>query len=237
MASTDWTALTNSLAIGIIDRGVTNGIARPPGGGNFLHAFHSIEVPDPAGAVGFFANMVNFAPHAKGVSIRGCVKRLPSGGPEGFAPFFFASLQGSLITSKGYLLGLANDDPYHLVLKKGAPSEGLQDLAPAPSVNGILLRSGASFAQDTWHHLRLDVIANDNGDVILQCFQNDLVANPLGGAPVWVPIAGMEEYKDDTLGINSGTAPYTSGRSGFAFHASDVTRRAAFDHIEVFRQQ
>lgn len=236
MASADWTFLTNSLAAGVVDRGVTTGITRPSGGGSFLYGMNSVDVPGTPGAVGLFTNQVNFAPHAKGVSIRGTIKRLPSGGPTGFAPFYFACLQGSTIASKGYLLGLADDDPYHLVLRKGAPSEGLADLAPDPDANGILLRSGTSFAQDTWHHLRLDVIVNANGDVIIQCFQNDLAANPLSGAPVWTAIPGMEEFIDDTLGINSGTAPYTSGRSGFGMYVEDVTRRAAWDHIQVFRQ-
>jgi len=237
VSSTDWTFLTNSLAAGVVDRGATTGIARPPGGGNFLYGFNSLSVPAAPGAVGLFTNQVNFAPHAKGVSIRGCVKRLPSGGPTGFSPFFFACLQGAEVTHEGYLLGCGDDDPYRLILRKGAPANGLPDLVPAPAANGILLRSGAGFAQDTWHHLRLDVIVNVNGDVLLQCFENDLDANPLSGAPVWTPIVGMEEFIDDTLGINSGSAPFTSGRSGFGIHVEDVTRRAAFDHIQVFRQQ
>lgn len=236
MSSSDWTFLTNSLAAGVVDRGATTGIARPPGGGNFLYGFNSLSVPNPAGAVGLFTNQVNFAPHAKGVSIRGCMKRLPSGGPTGFSPFFFANLQGNLITNLGYLFGCADDDPYHLVVRKGAPFNGLQDLEPDPDANGILLRSGGSFAQDTWHHLRMDVIVNANGDVLIQCFSNDVDANPLSGAPVWVPIVGMEQFIDDTLGINSGSAPFTSGRSGFGFACEDVTRRAAFDHIQINRQ-
>lgn len=37
-------------------------------------------------------------------------------------------------------------------------------------------------------------------------------------------------------GINSGSQPLTSGRGGFGFSVKDVTRRAYFDHLELFRQ-
>lgn len=234
MAEADWTLLTDSLDSVTVDRGVTTGIARPPGGGNFAHGFNSLVVA--AGAVGLFANQVNFAPMAKGASIRGAIKRLPSGGPTGFSPFLFAGHQGTSVNDAGYLLGLADGDPYHLVLKKGTMADGVPDLAPVPASNGVLLRSAATFNPDTWHHLRLDMIVNLNGDVLLQVFENDLDANPLGGAPVWVAVPGMEQFIDDALQINSGSPAFTSGRGGFGFHSEDVTRRAAFDHVEVFRQ-
>jgi hypothetical protein len=233
MAQSDWTVLSDSLAIGVIDRGVTTGIARPNGGGNFVHAFNSLAVA--TGASGLFTNQVNFAPMAKGGSIRFTVKRLPSGGLTGFAPMAFIGLQGNSVNNLGYLLGLSDNDPSHIVLKKGAPSAGLADAAPDPGVNGILLRSNEAFDNDTWLHLRLDMIVNDNGDVILQVFRNDLDANAVS-APVWVALPGMEEFVDDALSINSGSAPYVSGRAGFAMYANDVTRRAAFDHVAIARQ-
>ena len=43
MAETDWTELTDGLDINVVDRGVTNGIARPPGGGSFLFGFNSLS--------------------------------------------------------------------------------------------------------------------------------------------------------------------------------------------------
>jgi hypothetical protein len=100
----------------------------------------------------------------------------------------------------------------------------------------VLLRSSASFSQGTWLHVRLDVIVNDNGDVVLAVFQNELAVHPLGTAPDWKPIAGMADFIDDQLGINSGTQPLTAGRGGFGFVVSDVTRRGYFDNIELARQ-
>jgi hypothetical protein len=87
MASTDWTYLNDGLDIATVDRGVTAGIARPPGGGSFLFGFNSLTAAK--GAVGLFANLVNFAPMAKGGSIRGCLQRGPGGGPTAFSPSLF----------------------------------------------------------------------------------------------------------------------------------------------------
>lgn len=41
--------------------------------------------------------------------------------------------------------------------------------------------------QYKWFHLRLDVLIQPNGDVTLQVFENDLVANPIdpGNSPTW----------------------------------------------------
>ena len=109
---------------------------------------------------------------------------------------------------------------------------------PGPTADGpgVLLKSAASFAQATWLHLRLDVIVNTNGDVVLKVFQNDLALHALGTPPDWQPVSGMVEFIDDHLGINSGSQPLTSGRGGFGFSVKDVTRRAYFDHLELFRQ-
>lgn len=79
MAEADWTYLNDGLDIATVDRGVTAGIARPPGGGSFLFAFNSLAAVQ--GAVGLFCNLVDFASMAKGASIRGCVQRWPGGGP------------------------------------------------------------------------------------------------------------------------------------------------------------
>ena len=230
MASTDWAYLNDGLDIATVDRGVTAGIARPPGGGNFVFAFNSLTADQ--GAVGLFTALSGFAFMAKGGSIRGVMQRGPGGGPTGFSPFLFLCCQGLSVNDKAYLLGLSDDEPHRIALRKGTVAVGLPD-ADGP---GVLLKSEASFTQGTWVHLRLDVIVNTNGDVVLKVYQNDVVTHPLGTAPDWQPVAGMVEFIDDALGINSGTQPLAWGRGGFGFAVKDVTRRGYFDHLELLRQ-
>lgn len=232
MAETDWTELTDGLDINVVDRGVTTGIARPPGGGSFLFGFNSLSTS--AGAVGFFTNQPSFAPMAKGGSIRGVVQRGLSGGPTGFSPFIFMGAQGPSVNDLAYLVGLSDDDPHKIILKKGVVVAGIP--AAATPGAGILRTSVVTFAPGAFLHLRLDMVVNLNGDVLIDVFENDLGAQPLGTTPSWQPVSGMAQFIDDALGINTGSQPFTSGRAGFGFQTEDVTRRSFFDHVEVFRQ-
>lgn len=231
MAEADWTFLTGSAAAASIDRGVTTGIARPNGGGSFVFGFHSRV--NTALAAGLYANGASFTPMAKGASIRGAVKRGLSAGPTLFSPFLFVGGQSNAMTANAYMLGLEDDDPHQIVLRKGALNEGIP--SDAAGSGGVLAKSTASFDADTWHHLRLDMVVNGNGDVILQAFSSDLDSNTVA-VPSWVAIPGLEEFIDDALGINSGSVPYTSGYGGFGFESNDVSRRAFFDHIQLLRQ-
>lgn len=233
MAQADWTELNDSLSSGSVARGVSAGFTPPPGGGSFVFGFNSLDTS--IGAVGSFCNLTDFAPMAKGGRITAALKRAPSGGPLGFSAFIFIGLGGPSVNDAGYLLGLSDANPSRIVLRKGTVSGGLPDLEPA-SGNGILRRSTTTVNLDQWIHLRLDMIVNDIGDVRLQVFQNDLAAHALGTSPTWTAIPGMAEFVDDGLGVNSGSAPFTSGRAGWAFRTNDVTRRAQIDHLEVRRQ-
>lgn len=232
MAETDWTLLNDGLDIKTIDRGVTNGIARPPGGLDFLFGFNSLCTTQ--GAVGYFTNEDGFAPMAKGGSIRAAVQRGISGGSVGFSPLLFLGCQGTSVYDKAYLLGLSDDDPHRIALRKGAIVSGVP--AANASGAGILRASVKTQELGTFVHLRLDMVVNANGDVLLDVFENDLSEHPLGATPDWQPVGGMDQFVDDALGINTGSQPLTSGRAGFGFESHDVTRRAFFDHVEVFRQ-
>lgn len=233
MASSDWTFVTDSLDAATVDRGVSAGFTPPNGGGSFVYGFNSLAVT--LGAVALFTNQANFAPTSalKGGVLTGAIKRAISGGALNFAPFLFIGLQGTTINDNGYLLGLGDGDPHHIVLRKGRLVDGVPD--SAPGVNGVLRRSSATFSPDTWLHLRIDMIVNVNTDVRLQMFRNNLNANPVS-SPVWVAEPGLEEFVDDALGVNSGSQPYTTSRFGFGFYSKDVSRRGFFDHITVARQ-
>lgn len=231
MAQADWTVLTNSQAIGTVDRGVTTGVPRPTGGGDFVYGFNSLAVTP--GAVGLFLNLANFAPMAKGGVIAGAIQRGLSGGPQNFSPYLFIGAQGADVNDNAYMLGLEDNEPHRIVLRKGKMLDGVGNAAPG--ANGTLRRSTAAFNASTWLHLRLDMVVNLNGDVLLHCFQNDLTVNSVI-APNWTAIPGMDVFVDDALGVNSGSAAYTSGRVGFGFSSQDVSRRGYFDQIEPYRQ-
>lgn len=247
MGSADWTEATSGLNGASVDRGVTTGIARPPGGGAFIFGFNSLV--NTPGAVAFYTNQVNFAPTLanKGGSIRGAIQRGPSAGAIKFSPFFFLLGQGTDVADSAYILGLQDDDPHRIALRKGSLVQGLPSASPGSS--GILRRSTATFANGKYLQLRLDAIVNLNGDVILKVFQNDLDA--LGAdvtTPIWAPVAGIENpalvgshgagtaFVDDALAINSGSAPFTSGYMGYGFQTGDISRRGFFDQIEAMRQ-
>lgn len=253
MGSTNWTALTDDLDNATLDRGVTTGIARPAGGGSFVFGFNSLNTSQ--GGAGYFANQANFAPTPalKGGSIRAAIKRGVSGGKINFAPLLFLLGQGPSMNDNAYILGLSDDDPHRIVLRKGSIVSGVPSAAPGAS--GVLRRSTNTYQADTWLHLRLDAVVNQNTDVILKVFQSDLTAHNVD-SPVWVPVPGIEDatlkvthgdgtaFVDDALGVNSGLLnltgaliqPFTSGRMGYAFQTKDVSRRGFFDQIECMRQ-
>lgn len=230
MGAADWTFMDDGLDLAAVARGVTAGFAAPPGGGRFVFGFHSLGTA--RGAVGLFVNQVDFAPMARGGSVRACLQRAPSGSPTGFAPYLFLCAQGASVNDSGYLLGLSDEDPHRLVLRKGSLAAGIG----ASDGPGALLHSNESFREGTWLHVRLDAIVQDSGDVVLNVYRNDLGHQPLGTAPRWEPVPGMPSFIDDALGIRTGAAPFRSGRGGFGFASRDVTRRVLVDHVEVLRQ-
>jgi len=240
MAEADWTELASSLSTGDVLRGASAGFVPPNGGGSFVFGFNSITATP--GTVGRFTNLANFAPMAKGGRITGAVQRAVSGGNAGFSPFLFIGLQGFDVSDLGYSLGMSDEAPHHIVLRKGAINGGIP--SDDPGTNGVLAKGTLSYPAGTWLHLRLDMVANLNGDVVLLAFASDLDANAVG-APVWEEIPGMEwtpapdtgrAYIDDAIGANSGSAPYADGRAGYAFQTADVARRGFFDHVTVSRQ-
>ena len=245
MAETDWTLLNNSQDANTVARGVTAGAVKPNSAvtNSFVYGFNSLLATE--GAIGWYCNRANFAPMqndgaaATGGSIRGCVKRGTSSAPQtGFAPMLFINLKSGLSASPavedtGYLLGLEDSDPHRVVLAKRAPRAGL---TVTTSDKSIMRVSSVSFPPDTWLHLRLDAIFNQNGDVVLRCFRNDLALNTIQ-APNWQPIPGMDDFIDDAIAVNTGSTPLKGGFAGFAFFSKDLQKRAYFDHLEVLRQK
>ena len=237
MAETDFTLFGADAAT--IKRGVTAGIQPPNGGGNFVFGFNSQVASKQA--VGLYHNQGDFSPlvdgssNPTGCSVRGVLQRGVSTAPVGFATGLFGCLQGAsapTISDVGYILSLADNDPSEIRLIKGTP---LSMVSLAADSTTILRSSSANYLWGTWLQLRLDVIVNPNGDVILRCFQSDLNTYPVSN-PNWQPISGMDDFVDDALGINSNSNPLAGGWGGWCFAASIDGGRGFVDHFELHRQ-
>lgn len=244
MAQSDWGQLVSSLTENDVLRGPTAGVEQPPGGGS--HVFGMRSVGSVAGALAMYALQNNFSPVAggRGGRITGVLRRSGLGASVGFAPFLFFCAQGNTIGAAAYILGLSDENNSKIQLRKGSVLSGLEPVplvSPAIAPN-VLMRSTNAFPAETWQHLRLDVIIQGTGDVILQVFRNDLNLHP-ANSPVWAQIPGMEGpytgfagFVDDALGINTGSPPLSGGYAGFAGRFDSSNRAAYFDHITVDRQ-
>lgn len=232
MASGDWTEAVGILSSGDLARGVTKGVAKPSGGGDFVFGVNSLT--NTVGAYARYTNQAGFAPMTKGAVVMGALVRATSAGLKAFSGFLFAGLPGTNIAGTAYILGLSDGDPSHIELRKGKLSEGLPDEAPG-GANKILRRSTAIVAPDEWAHLRLEVVCNDNGDVVLSVHRNDLAVHGVD-SPVFETIDGMDPFIDDALQVNTGSAPLIGGRAGFGAAVADVNRRVYFDQLAVSRQ-
>lgn len=241
MGAADWTVAANSLGTGDVLKGSSAGITPPPGGGSFAYGFNSIST-NP-GAVALFTNQLNFNPMASGGRISGALKRVPGGGSTGWSSFLFMGLQADDVDAVCYMVGLSDASPSKIILRKGVLSEGFPAETVDPLNNGVLALSAGSIPDDTWIHLRMDVVLNTNGDVVLSVFQNNLNSNDVED-PVFNPVTGMDAitpgsgaaFIDDVLGVNTGSVPLVGGRAGFGFEVADSNRISFFDHIEIARQ-
>jgi hypothetical protein len=248
MAETDFTLLSGSLPENQARRGVTGGVARPPTSGtnNFILgvnaiapvtgvvAWHRNDNPDPGDPP--------FAPALGSSAVEAVIQRQGAGG----GTFVFASAGSASVGARAYVLGLSSSSPSRLVLRKadtsytpgGGISDGVPDMPPDPTQNGVLLRSTSTYALGTWVHVRLEVVVNGNDDVWVRALVNDLTEHPLGTAPSWEIPPGMEGpfypavsgFCDDGLAVNTGTVPYTSGFMGLGVHVTGMGRRGYFDN-------
>ncbi len=176
-------------------------------------------------------------PATKGGLASMALNRATSGGASGWAPFVFVNLGGTDVANEAYMLGIADASPGHIVLRKGALSGGLPDVAPGTS--GVIWRSDEVVAIDEWAHIRLMVAGNANGDAVITCWRSDLAAHAIT-SPTWVAIAGQRlaagggtvadtGITDDGAGIITGSPAFTSGYMGYGVHVSNTARVALVD--------
>lgn len=240
MGSADFAYLTGSLSQSAVSVKVTTGTTKPSGGGDFARVAHSLD--NVVGAVGSYVTQVGFSPMLKGCDISCAMVRLPSGGTTGWSCFTFNSLTGNSVNDHCYMLGLSDSDPSFITLRKGALVLGLPDDEPL-GASKVLRVGTVPVPIGQWVHLRLEAVSQTFGDVFLNVWQNDLDAN-LVSAPDWQEVPGIERdyngiavsFIDDAVGINTESTPLVGGRAGIGLRVEDVTRRCAFDHIQVRRQ-
>jgi len=233
MASADWTLISDVASSGDIKRGVTAGITPPPSGVSNVFTYGMASQTNTPGTVALYSSLGGFAPLTKGGEVRAAMLRKGSAGTTLYAPFIFLGLNGTGSTNLAYILGLSDSEPSHITLRKGTLAGGVPDAIVGSQ--GVLARSSFTVAKDTWTHLRLEVVNNPGGDVVLNCYQSDLSAHNVD-SPSWVAIPGLGQIIDDALGINTGSAPLIGGRVGFGMVSSDVGRVVAFDQCITIAQ-
>jgi hypothetical protein len=221
-------------------RNATFGLSPPNGGGSALFAINSIVSID--GHVMVQNAVAGFSPMPGGGSMRVAMKRALSGGTSGWSGLMFICSNTNDTGGTAYMLGLEDKSPSRIVLAKGTLNLGI----PGVSDGGvqILRTSTKTIPVNDWVHLRVDAIVQGSGDVVLRFYESDLVANPIT-APVWTPIACTDAWTgqfadgyfiDDVAGINTNSAPLTSGHCGFGSKVTDISRRAYFDGAQLIQQ-
>lgn len=233
MAQGDWTEFDDDLDSSILKREPTGGLTPPPGGGTYVFAFNSLEQAE--GAAGLYVDLANFNPiaSAKGCQVTGALRKGP-GSATGYSAFLVALARATSVNDNAYLIGFEGSDPARIKVYKGPIVNGIPSTDPE-SGGVTLMASDESFDIDEWVHIRVDVIVQPSGDVLIKVFKNDLSSHNVD-SPSWVPLAGCEEFVDDILGINSGSLPYDGGYVGFGCEVNGVSKRAQFDYLTVTRQ-
>lgn len=240
MAEADWTDFTNGLPAADVRKGVTLAFTPPdsaaPISGSFTWFFNTLTTTVGI-AARFIAAGVDggaFTPTSggKGGSIRACIRRY--NGQSGYYPFIAlvdSNDVAGATPAKGYILGLTNSgSTAKLMLRKGVLNADMPDDASNLRV------STGTYGTD-WVDIRLDLILNPQGDVVLNVYENDLDAHQPDN-PTWVAVPGMDQFVDDSGGILTGSVP-TTGEYYFAYgiyNAGQASRAALFDFIEAARQ-
>ena len=189
---------------------------------------------DP-GFGGYYLNLANFIPVAgtrKCGSIRAAMKRYSSS--PTCSPIMGFMLGTDPGVSEGYMLGLSGATAYQIALKKGTPASGLDP--NSAQVLRLATDSHTTVGDSAlgWFHLRLDVLVNPHGEVVLNCYEN-ILGNVT--APTWTAIDGMTQFIDDSMGILTLTPPHVTGfYAFFGQYSNTVGACTLWDQVEVYRQ-
>ncbi|MBM4370145.1 MAG: hypothetical protein FJ098_00725 [Deltaproteobacteria bacterium] len=237
MSQANWNDLASpALDTSKVNRGVTNALTPPTGGGSFVYGFKSLDTS--TGVAGKVCNIAGTAPITgtkKCGRMSAVMKKYTASSLTSvYAPFFGFLVGVDVSSSYGYFLSLSDDVSYRIILKKGLLTGGL-----SAGDAGVLRQSTQGYTNygdgtSGWFHLRLDVLVNPHGEVVLSTKLNTGTI----AAPVWSAVAGMADYTDDAIGILSGTSPYLQGFYLVYGHYTESASGAVslFDQIEPLRQ-
>ncbi len=230
MASTDWTPFVNQASSAELVVGATMAPSLSPPDGSFSFGGRALVSGEK------FSGMLynGFYPLAsgKGGSIRAYLrKHTPITGTAAYAPMiFFADDYDMVQDPSGYILGLSEGAPYYIMLAKGKLSNGLKTTAA-----GKLQLGTTPYDSAQWIGLRLDLIHNPQGDLVLDVYYDSAGAP---AAPVWARPAGISAaFVDDRLGVLSGSLPNVSQKyMGFGVYTNALGAVAAIDYVRAFQQ-
>lgn len=227
MGEAHWTHMTGSAPAEDISWGYTDNGSFGAPSGNRVFGFHSLNPVEAVAAMN--AEGMSYSPISgqMGGVITAHLRRFTTGAGYGTAIFFIDSTNAA--SGRAYVLGLSQEYPYRIVLKKGLFSSGL-------SITGLdtLAYSDQLYDGNDWHCLKLAVTTRPQGDVVLVAKHKD----PRRLYPVtWDAIPGIDPFIDDVLGANSGSVPYMGYRVGIAQINRGATGCVSvFDWISVGRQ-
>ena len=219
MAETDWELMEGSLDTATVSYGTVTGADAAPPEGVACLGFHSLQPCEGVSAlistvaIQFLAPM----PPGRGGTIYSHTRKLIP--MHQYAPMIFLACGKNVVSAQAYILGLSEEWPYRIALKKGLLVEGLR--ADDESILGL---SDAVYDTSDWHNLWLQVTVNTQGDTVLHA--EKWVAGP----NAFIPIPGMDDVIDDALGVLTGTP----GLIGPFYPGIGHYNRAAPGRISLF---
>ena len=174
-------------------------VGSPPNG-TYGMGYHLLEYG--TGFAGHILNSTvdtgNYHPIAsgKGGGIAGSMKKLNT---NDHAPLFFLVNGTDVRSARGYILGLSEDNPSRLLLRKGSL------IAPHITTGDDVLQvSDDEFPVGSWHQVELFVGVNAQDDVRLEVWMDATPAYPPTTAE---SVDGMPQMYDDPGGIVTGSLP------------------------------
>lgn len=219
MGQNNWTLMTGSPGTDVISWGQSNNA--------------EFEAPDGEGVLAFFtrtpfqgasAVILDWTvdgtwgplPGGRGGLIASFIRKFNKG-PES-APFMFLADSPDINSAQGYCLGLSEDYPCRLVLKKGLLASGLG----ADSPDNLWVSSWTW--DDRWLAVALVVTTHAQGDVVLRVYTNVVVLEAT--------------YIDDVLGGNQGQPPISGNYwAGLGhYNRSGTGGLSLFDYVSVASQ-